>query len=570
MADNHIQFRIGSTFEGEGFKKAQAALAENRKEIASSVRGLGELTNALGGISPATETAVSSVRSLGAAFLSGGIVGGTIQLAIQGISFAVEKGVELFKSFEERTRRLAETMRDDFLAAIGSSEARFKSLSAEMAKANQQARDLAAVLNGQVAQDVQMKVYQLHMDKLQAVTDNMTEGGKAVVEAQFAMREATLKAQAAVETSYNNLELANAEVVNAGKVLAEAERRVAESDIVLNDARQNEAGNAEYLARVQAENAEAHKALEDATYAVEKARRNAATASDRVTLAEKALEVTTKEHNAKILEANRKIDEEIVKKNELALKEEEAAAKWKEYLSTAFDREMNARNELALKEEEARFALQNYTENLKEQYGLVNNQSADEFLQELEDILNGKKSKKDDARGMPVRVTNPGDIASSFSVNVNGGEGGGGGGGNGPLNFGQQKRANGAAARQNRNAMNQLNGQFGQDFQRMIGEITGVRQGQRDSDEFMGNMVSRELPSLVNTYGTERVSEAISNAASRMLLPSDFAEVFGDIGSVQQMLDATLRNNNPEGQEESQVVGELSKINQKLDRLGLQ
>lgn len=529
MADNHIQFRIGSTFEGEGFKKAQAALAENRKEIASSVRGLGELTNALGGISPATETAVSSVRSLGAAFLSGGIVGGTIQLAIQGISFAVEKGVELFKSFEERTRRLAETMRDDFLAAIGSSEARFKSLSAEMAKANQQARDLAAVLNGQVAQDVQMKVYQLHMDKLQAVADNMTEGGKAVVEAQFAMREATLKAQAAVETSYNNLELANAEVVNAGKVLAEAERRVAESDIVLNDARQNEAGNAEYLARVQAENAEAHKALEDATYAVEKARRNAATASDKVTLAEQALEVATKEHDAKILEANKKIDEEMVKKNELALKEEEAAAKWREYLSTAFEREMNARNELARKEEDASIAFQSYIDGLKESAGLVNEQSVDEFLHDLADILEGKASSSSSAYASvspDVNVKNP----IPLPVQVPNAQ---------PVvrGFGQHLADVRNDAREQRNLIAQLKGDYEREItQYMLALNTDRSHRTQQQNEMISYYNDTFIPNLLQQYGPSVVEKLFTDANGKVMLKEDWERFFSSSGGFHRML----------------------------------
>ena len=530
MASNNIEFRLSSRFEGEGFKKASAAIQQNQKEINSSIRGLGELSNVLGSISPQAATAASSIASFGQAFVAGGIVGGTIRLAIDGISFAVEKAIGWYKSFEERTKALAEAMRNNFLKAIGDSEARFRSLSAEVQNASQQLKDMTDVLNGSVAKDVQNKVYQLHIEKLQAVTDNMTEGGKAVVDAQFAMREATLKARAAIETSYNNLEAANAEVVNAEKIAAEAAKRVADSDAILADARQNEARDSDYFSKVQKDNADAHKALELATNNLEKARRNASDASDKVTSAERNLELTTKEHDAKIKEANKKIEEERNARNELARKEEDAAIKWREYLDGAFERERNARNELARKEEDASLAFQDYINNLKESAGLVNEQSVDDFLQDLADILEGKATSSSSSavvnESPDVNLKNP----IPLPVQVPQAQ---------PVvrGFGQHLADLRNVGREQRNLISDLKGDYEREItQYMLALNTDRSQRTQQQNDMISYYNDTFIPNLVSQYGPSVVEKLFTDANGKVMLKHDWERFFSPSGGFHNML----------------------------------
>ena len=114
MADNHIQFRIGSTFQGDGFKKAALAIQQNQRETRSATRGLGELTSTVEGISPAAAKAVSAVKGIGSAFVAGGIVGGAIQLALQGVGLVLEKVVEKTKEAAEASKTYAGILKDQW------------------------------------------------------------------------------------------------------------------------------------------------------------------------------------------------------------------------------------------------------------------------------------------------------------------------------------------------------------------------------------------------------------------------------------------------------------------------
>lgn len=235
MADNNITFKIGSKFSGEGFKQAQKAIEDNRKEIASSVRGLGELTSVLGNVSPHAATAVSAVKKFSSAFVAGGIVGGTIQLALTGISFAVEKTADCFKEAAEATRRYAEILKNNLLGSIESSASGFKRLQDEMSKSGSQARDLLAVLNGEVAHNAANKIYQIHVETINKITDNMTETEKAVILAEESRKVAIIKATAAEEQAANAIDAANTQLNASMKVKEAASERAAAADKALAD-----------------------------------------------------------------------------------------------------------------------------------------------------------------------------------------------------------------------------------------------------------------------------------------------------------------------------------------------
>ena len=568
--DTNIKFKIASSFSGEGFTNAEMALKRNRQELAAAKVGLGDVVNAFKEVSPATAEAVSCVQNLTQAFASGNIIAGLVQVGLRGIAWCFEKLIEVHKNAIEYTKKVGEVFDKAFIEILGDANKRVRQHTADMEAMNREADNMMKFLNAGIASELHDKIYRLHMEKLQEVTDDMTAGGKALVEAEYAMKEATLKSKAALDMAANAMKASSEKVANAQKVEEEAKKALAESEYRLAQVNESMSKNAYAVKRATEEHEIAERNLADATRTRENAERESTMAAQKFNAAQQDHILTIKEHEQKIKEANKKLDEEDIARNELKIKEEEAAAKWKEYLDGAFEREMNARNELAMKEEDASLAFNDFIDGLKKSaWGDPEDKDVDSYLAELEGIIDPKKlgKKNEDPRGTPVRVTNPQDIASSFWVNVNNG----GGGGGGVNNFGNQQRANRNAGRAQRDAMTELNGNFGNDFQRLIGLVSGVRTQQGDDAAFRRDMVNREIPQLVQQYGLDTVAESMSKAADRLLLPSEYRDAFGNINTMSQIINSTIDSNNSgdQGVDGESAVSVLNRIDSKLDKLGL-
>lgn len=541
--DTNIKFKIASSFSGEGFTKAEMALKSNRQELAAAKVGLGDVVNAFKEVSPATAEAVSGVQHLTQAFASGNIIAGLVQVGLSGIAWGIEKLIEVYKNAIEYTKKVGDVFDKAFIEILGDANKRVRQHTADMEAMNREADNMMKFLNAGIASELHDKIYRLHMEKLQEVTDDMTAGGKALVEAEYAMKEATLKSKAALDIAANAMTAAGEKVANAQKVEEEAKKALAESEYRLAQVNDTMSGNAEAVKRATEEHETAVRALTDATRTREEAERESTITEQKFNAAQQDHILTIKEHEKRIKDANKLIDDEI--EAEKALHEElvkgvhgfvDAFEAWEEDLESAAD-------------EFARASV----------LGTDDKKKGDD----------GKKKK--DPRGTPVRVTNPQDIASSFLVNVNNMGDGGGGGRGGVNNFGNQQRANRNAGRAQRDAMTELNGNFGNDFQRLIGIVSGMRTQQGDDAAFRQDMVNREIPQLVQRYGIDSVAESMSNAANRLLLPGEYRDAFGDVRQMRQMIDSTLNSNNSldQGVYGDSAVSVLNKIDSKLENLGL-
>lgn len=305
-----LKFKIGSEFSGEGFKAAQVALRENGQAIRASVKGLGDLTDAFAKVSPGAADAVKGVRGFASAFVTGGIVGGTIQLAIQGISKAVEAGIDLWKKSKEAVKKYAEMMRDNLIAVFGDASAKFAEVKKNMEALTQQARDLNAALNISLSGKVQEEIYRVNVEKLQKITDDMTTAGRALVDAQAEQKIATIKATAAVESAGNALDAASVAYDNAAKVQKEAAMNAAKAEAALNIARNDSTlSHEDYTKALTA----AQKAQDDLVAAernLEKARQESEKAAYAHNKAVYDLEVATREHAQKIRDAEAAVEKE--------------------------------------------------------------------------------------------------------------------------------------------------------------------------------------------------------------------------------------------------------------------
>lgn len=229
MANNTVEFRIGSKYNGEGFKQANDAIKKNRSEITSSTKGLGELANAFKQISPEAASAVTGVQKFANAFVSGGIVGGLISAAFMGINAAVEFGIKKFNEAKEATEKYAQILKDKVLVAMGESEAKFKSMKTAIEEANAEIKDSLALLNGETAREATNQVHKLHVETLQQITDDMSEAAKASLTAQEALKAQQIRGEAALKVLTDTLEAETKMRDNANKVREEASKRVVEA-----------------------------------------------------------------------------------------------------------------------------------------------------------------------------------------------------------------------------------------------------------------------------------------------------------------------------------------------------
>lgn len=438
MTDTEIKFKIASVFDGEGFAKSEAAIKANRREISAASRGLGELTNAFKGISPEAANAVTAIKGVASAFVAGGIVGGGIQLAIQGISTAISFMRDKWEEAAEATRKYAEILKTNILAAMGDATASFAALRQEMAQADKEAQDILKVLNGDVAHEAAAKVYQLKVDAMNQITEEMTAEERGVIEALRDKQIAIVKATAADEQAANAIDAYRTILDNAGKTkeasaarLAEAENgladmteqsreylakrkqiedyiatqeeRFAEGQINLHDILVARKESALALKNLEDENSATVKNLSDANAALANAKRDAAAADYAYTQAQsnlhaavqkrdetlQAVTLAEKEGALKVQDAQKK---DADAKEKLAEAEQKAADDWHEFLNGQVLKLRNATEGLAEAEEKA--------------------------AKELEgsDIGGGNDKKK---LAENVRVTNPKEIGTSVGVGVN-------------------------------------------------------------------------------------------------------------------------------------------------------
>lgn len=228
MAVEKITFELGSKFSGEGFEKANKLIEKNRKELEGGKRGVGELSAAFQELDPNLAKATGNVGKFADAFLQGGIVGGLITAAMMGIAEGVKLIYERFTEAREAAKNLANELMSKLVGATKTNTEAFEDFRDEVAKTRTEAEGLLAVMNATIAESAKRDVMQLNMEKLQAVADEITAEGKALVAAEYDLKIAMIQNKAANEASYNTLQNATEAVKDATEVRVESENLLAD------------------------------------------------------------------------------------------------------------------------------------------------------------------------------------------------------------------------------------------------------------------------------------------------------------------------------------------------------
>lgn len=114
MAKSSIELELKSTYNGEGFKKANNAVKDFSRHAKTATDSVSKVTHALGALDSKAGKIAGSIGNIFGSFARGGVVG----LAISGITAAFSLVANKIKEAEERAKEAAEKIRADFERAF--------------------------------------------------------------------------------------------------------------------------------------------------------------------------------------------------------------------------------------------------------------------------------------------------------------------------------------------------------------------------------------------------------------------------------------------------------------------
>lgn len=160
----------------------------------------------------------------------GGIWGAMSAIANTTISFIAEK----FRKAKEEAQKFADLCRSETVQAMKALGVNLGNISKQIDADTTKAKDMLAVLNGEVASNAQMKVHELNTKALQKITDDMTSATRNAIMATAALEGAEVKAAAIVEQAANTTK-------NAQSTLTAATQKREAAETALSDAQQQRA-----------------------------------------------------------------------------------------------------------------------------------------------------------------------------------------------------------------------------------------------------------------------------------------------------------------------------------------
>lgn len=226
MATEKIQLEIGSSFPG---KKQMTDAHDTVKKMQNSVRECSEVgKHALGQIASQLSGEFAPALRMGVGLLEeiarGGLWGVLAAAGNATFQFIINKCNEA----NEAAKLFAATLSERFSSGVSTVVERFKGLSDNINQAAADAKEMMAVLNGEIAGKAEAKIHQLHIETLQKLTDATSEAAKQVILADEALAAAKIRATATLEQAQNATQLAEQAVVDAQNRRAAAETALAE------------------------------------------------------------------------------------------------------------------------------------------------------------------------------------------------------------------------------------------------------------------------------------------------------------------------------------------------------
>ena len=208
-----IQLELGGKYSaGEMFQRAQEDIKQfgraNKDAIKAGTDSLKELQR---GFDTDLGGAVSKTKGIIQGLAQGGLWGAIGAAA----GVAIGAVVDWFKKAKEEAAQLAKYVSESVVNSIKGLAAEYQKTQEDIKKTQQAAEDALGVLNGQRAANLENRIYEIHTQTLQKVTDDMSEKGKAVVFAEEKLqvaleKKAFLEAENADKSKAANQKIADA------------------------------------------------------------------------------------------------------------------------------------------------------------------------------------------------------------------------------------------------------------------------------------------------------------------------------------------------------------------------
>ena len=335
MADQHLKFNIGSAFSGEGFKQAQASVANMNKGVRAATSAAAGLSSALGGLDSSAAKAMGAVTGMMNALMTLNATAIITQTAMMAVTMWVNKVNEQIEALKERTRSLKSSVDESFSRILAGSvkEAHdeIRSIAGDFDRITRQATAFTAALNGLNASVATGGIVNLEVEKVNKMLEAHSDAEKAQIEATYNLQIATAKAAATQEAQTAKIESVRAELANNEKRIALYDEEVAaiqRKRAELEEAR---------VAMLETDKAKAGRIRDEINKLAEEEARlmrdqNAAREQSKL-LAVKEQQAVQDAANAAaqasiaVAQAKGKVDDLAKKADELAAKEKEAADK---------------------------------------------------------------------------------------------------------------------------------------------------------------------------------------------------------------------------------------------------
>lgn len=232
MAEQHLQFSIGSTFSGEGFKQAQQTVGELNGAVTKGAGYVGQLSSAMGGLDGTVGKAARALSGMLAALTSGNPILLGVTAAVSALTWAYsklkEQQEEAKKEAEEFIRTQSAFNEQLNTKFVTEATSRMASLAKEFERITKHANDLTAAMSSLDSARAQGGIIALQAEKVAAVMAEVSDEARNLTAAEYDLKIATAKAAAARQASQAELDKAHQAVVDEENRIANlAEQRAA-------------------------------------------------------------------------------------------------------------------------------------------------------------------------------------------------------------------------------------------------------------------------------------------------------------------------------------------------------
>ena len=389
MADTLLHFRLGSTFDGQGFVAANKEIQNAAKggKSLSGVLGnvIGEaqkLDGAMGKVAGAAGNVVNGFAQMG---IIGGIVAGAksaMDMFFESAKKDLDEMVRRNKAEEEAQRKRLQATVDAHIKSVHDANEATKSMGAEAVKQFDETAQAAVRASQLIAQTdiarANNSIAKVQVEKLNAIIKEETDSGKALVAAKYDLQIAMMKAAQSEDRNAEKTAAAQQAILDAQGHLKHIQNQVALAESAYAQAKKEEALLATLRNADSSKVAGEVKAAETALKEARKQERQSVQAVNEATERMKAVEigVATERENQKasILQARMALDKVNEAERKAAeAREKEAKAAEEAARKLAAQKEAEQRESEVRRDAEGQIAgLQNEIKNLTNEIKQIN------------------------------------------------------------------------------------------------------------------------------------------------------------------------------------------------------